>query len=298
MIELNLDPVIVMRFILRYKKTLFFCGFLLISWSIFLTYERSHYNLVSNKELKVVRKKLAALSSQEKQDLAYFFTYANLFSQYPYTLIGYKPMSICNFLQQSDDLPPILRADYERPVHRAFADALNRGYQAWEKNQSLFPLKKYLIIRHHASNSKGMIEIALIHSDLCLTKIEEHLGDFCGILGKQYKSGDVFDILTHPDHENFYKVSQHNRLLGILLGFGRNNAYLFEHNRHDILQSFTNEWPYWPRKWRLPGFASDPSTEETKQLKEAYNKARKFIRWTYFNRNNLEVTLALLSRSK
>lgn len=274
-----------------------FVAIFLLCFSFFL-YEICCYNLVSKKELEIVREKLQNLSPQEKKDLAVFFNYANLFCQYPYTLVGYKPMSICNFLQASKDLPKVLRKDYERPKHRAFADTLERGHRAWERYQYLFPLKKCLLIRYHASNSKGMNEIALVHPKLCLAKIEEHLDDFCQILQKSYQPEEIFEILTNPKHEKFYCITQQDRLLGILLGFGRNNAYLFEQNRHEKLKFFTNEWPGWPRKWRLPGFVSDPTTVETKHLKKLYKEARKFIRWTYFNRADLEVTLALLAQEQ
>ena len=94
----------------------------------------------------------------------------------------------------------------------------------------------------------------------------------------------------------FYKIGQNVHLLGALLGYGINNAYLFENKNREQLKDFSNEWPVWPRKWRLPCFVCDHTTVETKHLKESYKKARKYIRWTYFNRNNLEVTLALLEK--
>ena len=46
-----------------------------------------------------------------------------------------------------------------------------------------------------------------------------------------------------------------------------------------------------------PDFACDPTTEETQQLKKHYKEACRIVRWTYFFRNNLEVTLALLMQN-
>ncbi|MBU6446719.1 MAG: hypothetical protein KGQ49_04905, partial [Verrucomicrobia bacterium] len=63
----------------------------------------------------------------------------------------------------------------------------------------------------------------------------------------------------------------------------------------DSMQMFSNEWPR-PGTLLGPDFACDPTTDETLQLKTHYNKARKIVRWSYFCRNNLEVTLALLER--
>ena len=58
----------------------------------------------------------------------------------------------------------------------------------------------------------------------------------------------------------------------------------------------SNEWP-WLRTQIGPDFACDPKTEETIFLKNHYKKAKKIVYWTYFGRNTLEVTLALLGKN-
>jgi len=175
---------------------------------------------------------------------------------------------------------------------------LERGYRAFKKYIGLFPQQNFLLLQYHASNSKGMKETALIHPSLCLNQIQDHLDDFHQMLQGDYRSEEIFQILTQPSHKEFYHITQNCRILGILLGFGRNNAYLFEHKKLDRLKCFTNEWPVWPRRWRLPGFGCDHSTEETQLLKKRYTKARKYIRWTYFGRNTVQVTLALLAKER
>jgi hypothetical protein len=285
---------------MRFKKTLFLCGFLFISCSFLLLYERNRYNIVSDKELVVIREQLKTLDPQEKKDLAVFIDRAILFDQYPYVLIGYKPMSICNF---SLDLEKL-----DAACNIPFCEAKKRGYLVWKKYAALFPPKKTTLTDYYSDEIEGIREMSLICLNLCSSKIEEHLTDFCEVLGRACKSTEILEIITNPGHNDFRAIVERDRLLGILLGSGRNNAYLYEQHlpqrrlmlddplssSKDPLTSFTNEWPTWPRKWRLPGFACDPATEETKQLKKHYQEARKIIRWTYFNRDNLEVTLALL----
>lgn len=289
------------------KKILFLCVMFFICSSAFIAYEKNHYNIVSDEQLVVVRDKLKTLSPQDRKDLAVFIDEAILFDEYPYTLVGYKPMSIFVFSEDSEDLDEDLRKLYENPWHQT----MHRGYLVWKKYQSFFPPQKNILIEYHRSTNKGKKEIALISRNLCESKIEEHLSDFCKVLGRPCKSKEILEILTNPANIDFHAIVEHNRLLGILLGFGRNNACLYERRElaehllglsdqqsleRDPLSSLTNEWPFWPRKWRLPGFACDPTTEETKQLKKQYQKARRIIRWTYFNRDNLEVTLALLTQ--
>jgi hypothetical protein len=287
------------------KKLLIFCGVLLVVGLSYMLYMRNYYNVVSSEEIVAVREKLKILSPQERQDLA-FFVDEILFSQYSYTLVGYKPMSISVItIQETEDLQPWMRESFKSPR----SQTLRQGYLVWEKCQSLFPLKKHILI-NYSFMGKGRREIVLICPTLCKTTIQEHLDDFQEILGKGCTSEEVFEILTHPEHEDFYTIVNHNRLFGILLGFGRNNAYLYEHNRGgasrsdvghlrslpDPLQAFSKEWP-WLEARRAPNFACDPSTEETQQLKKHYQKARTIVRWTYFFRNDLEVTLALMAKN-
>lgn len=292
---------------MRFKIALLSCGLLLIGGLAFLAYERERYNVVSREEILIVHEKLKVLSPQEKQDLTYFINWAISSDPYPYTLTGYKPMSITNVLVEDvADASLHERETLKNPNHQK----LKRGYLVWEKYQSYFPRKKYLLINYPFLR-KGKKEVALICSKACVAVIQEHLEDFRGILGKPYTSEEVFGILTHPEHADFHKIIDRTCLVGILLGFGRNNAYLYEQYRggpsrsnitwnqqlmNDSLQFFSGEWPL-PGRLLLPNFACDPSSEETQKLKNHYCKARKIIRWTYFLRNNLEVTLALLMQN-
>jgi hypothetical protein len=243
------------------------------------------------------------LSPQEKQDLTFFIDQVISRDQYPYTLVGYKPMSICNvIIEDTEDLLNGCRESFKKPRQQM----LRRGYLAWEKYQSFFPRKKYTLVVYPFLG-KGRREIALICPKLCCAAIQEHLADFQKILRKAYTSKEVLEILTHPQHDDFYTIIDHTRLMGILLGFGRNNAYLYEQYRGGgsrsgmgsklskeyPLEMFSNEWP-WPGALLSPNFACDPNTEETQQLKKHYQKASRIVHWTYFLRNKLEVTLALL----
>jgi hypothetical protein len=291
---------------MRFRVALLICGLLFIGGLAFLVCERNRYNIISHEELLIIREKLKVLSPQEKQDLAFFIGQVISFDYYPYTLVGYKPMSICNVIaEDTEDLLAFSREAFKNPRHQT----LRRGYLVWEKYQSLFPRKKHILISY-SFLGKGRREIALICPEVCMATIQEHLDDFREILEKPCTTKEVFWILTHPEHSDFYTIINHTRLVGILLGFGRNNAYLYEQYRggasrsvtwhqrseQDPLQTFSNEWP-WPGALLSPDFACDPTTEETQQLKKHYKKARKIVCWTYFLRNNLEVTLALLMQN-
>jgi hypothetical protein len=285
---------------------IFSCVLLFLSGLTVLVRERNRYNVVSYGELLKIRDKLKVLSPQEKQDLAFFIHEVTSSDQYSYALVGYKPMSLSNVIvEDSGDLPVFYREDFQKPRYQT----LRRGYLAWEKYETLFPRKKHILI-NYPFLGKGRREIALICPKLCKSLVLEHLADFRDILGKPYTSEEVFWILTHPEHRDFYSIMDRTRLVGILLGFGRNNAWLYERYRggksrcilerqlaeQDPLQMFSDEWP-WPGAQLSPNFACDLSTDETQHLKKHYKEAKRVVWWTYFLRNNLEVTLALLTQN-
>ncbi len=291
---------------MRTRIALLTCGVLLIIGLVCLVCERNRYNMVSDQEIVTIRKKLELLNSKEKEDFSYFINQAIFFDHFSYTLVGCKPMSMSAVIvEDTEDLCPNFRETFKRPnIQR-----LRRGFLVWEKYQSLFPRQTYVLVDYPFFGS-GRREILLIYPQLCKSVIQENVSDFHEILGKSYTIEDLFWILTHPEHVDFYKMIDRTRLFGILLGFGRNNAYLYEYcqagdsrsilknpqSEQDCLQMFSNEWPI-PGVHLLPGFACDPTSDETKKLQKHYKNARKIVRWTYFLRNKLEVTLALLMRN-
>src|SRR5579872_2497785 len=101
------------------KKLAISCSIFLLVGLSYLLYIRDCYNLVSHEEVLAVRKKLEILSPQEKQDLAFFIDEIISFDPYPYTLVEYKPMSICNvFVEDPGDLDPDWSETFHRPRHQ------------------------------------------------------------------------------------------------------------------------------------------------------------------------------------
>jgi hypothetical protein len=283
----------------------YLCGAIFIGSLLFIGYERNRFNVLSRKEVLAIREQLKVLSREEKKDLAYFINQVISFDQFSYTLIGYKPMSIANVIvEDTEDLSPFWREAFKTSNQQR----LRSGYLVWKKYQSFFSKKNHLFV-DYTFLGIGRREIALICPKLCMAVIQEHLPDFQEILGKPYTTEEVFLILTHPEHTEFYKIIDNTRLIGILLGFGRNNAYFYERYRggvsrsnmtrnqrlaQDTLQMFSSQWPL-PWRQLSPDFICDPVSEETRKLKDHYKAASKKVWWTYFLRNNLEVTLALLA---
>ena len=105
----------------------------------------------------------------------------------------------------------------------------------------------------------------------------------------------------------------HEGLLGILLGYGRTNAWLFYEHKQPLKPVFSDEltqlfsskkavlnftfgWPHAEMQEVLmfPNFMADLNAEETKRLKSDYLQTREKILNYYSGKNFLEATLQLL----
>lgn len=94
----------------------------------------------------------------------------------------------------------------------------------------------------------------------------------------------------------------HDGLLGTLLGYGRDNSWLFwqQTRKQGICLDTVWEDSEYTYKWRdetpfpPPQFVGDRSSEESKQLKQGYLQARKEILDLYEKGDFLETTLGLL----
>lgn len=103
-------------------------------------------------------------------------------------------------------------------------------------------------------------------------------------------------------------LQNHELLIGILLGFGKNNASLYrDHSnlqqiwgseyRQEAKKLYFKSVPYrimTPSDILLPGFVGDPETDESKQLKSNYISAKNDLVRFYEGKNFLEATLSLL----
>lgn len=230
---------------------------------------------------------ISTLSHQEKEDLEFFFHYSNFFGPYTYTLIGSRAMSIFDF-----DRPR--EVDIKNQNYKRKCEALERGFEVWQKCERINPPKHFLLIPYFRFGLTDVLEIALINPTLCKEVIQDNIEDFRSILGSELTCADIFEILTHPENKKFSQLTENDRLLGILLGFGSNNSYFFEQRMRDQIPNSSignSNFHYW---FPLPAFACNIKAQETRELIKKYKEARKCLRWTYFGKSELEVTLALL----
>ncbi len=218
-------------------------------------------SIITNSGETIFQKELSFLSNKEKKRVQNLFDYHFFFSDFAYTLFGSKPMSIGRLL----------------PTKKA-----KIGWKAWEKINSSFGSKEF-IIRKYTFNNNEFILVAN------LKEIERIYHQNQPRFEKSFKGRMAFDALVsclREDGPLFQELMHDHLFVGILLGYGPGNAELFSENQkisnkkktilyassgktHPIFYLFSEVMPV--------SFACDPNTDETKELKRRYTKERKAI---------------------
>ncbi|HSX03635.1 MAG TPA: hypothetical protein VLG76_02795 [Rhabdochlamydiaceae bacterium] len=129
---------------------------------------------------------------------------------------------------------------------------LQKGVEVWKKYQHLFPSKKFVFKIYHEKPHKEWPVIVLINKQAFIEKVAAHLNDFKTTLGPHISPQGILKKAIESDSFFYDILKMHDGLLGTLLGYGRNNAWLFE-RKWRLLGSYANF--YFP----LKPFYSKPS---------------------------------------
>lgn len=275
-----------------------------------------------NKRSSVVSK-IQEIPLSDRSAIDTFFRIFLLKNAGAYVLFGDKPAAFDAYFTAC---PEEIISSNNRSVWENMQ--LRKGWEAWEKYKHLFPSKRFLLQSRLTDDDR--VEIVLLHKQRVVRIIKENLTDFQHILGtsdvlEQYEQGTLpfFDVLN-----------RHHALLGIILGFGKRNSWLFQ-NRERIwrggrrqaknappfhlkctqtpsqgFSTLEEEHQYYAdtltgafternlqkfyKFLYFPGFVVDPTSSETHALQKKYTEERKQIHKAYTHGNFLEVTLTAL----
>lgn len=227
---------------MKKKKILFILSLICLAFFLNEQY-KSHSRTCFRKMHPEIEQALAELSKREIVALETLFWHLFYLEQFAYPLFGTKPMSIAY-------LPP----------------ELENGWEAWEKVSLHFQSNRFVIGKY---DRKG-------HTFLCIGNLEQ--------IEKTYtKNKDLFrdysdfSELRQAIRMDFSTLIENDLILGMLLGYGRTNAELFVQKAE--LKPFSQAHPifYYFSGVTPCGFACDPNSEETIELKERYENERRNI---------------------
>jgi hypothetical protein len=233
------------------------------------------------------------ISIQDRQILERFFKFIITKSDLAYTLCGDKPCAIesCPLLCK---VPCIYSTKifFEYPPYFI----LIRGWKTWSKYASYFPSKKFVfrfVPQHNI--------LILINKEKTKEVISNNLDLFNKYSAVQLTSNDFLEKICYPANiADDYLIKYNTVLLGILLGYGRNNSLSFSQNSYiQQLEKFNFDHSCQIlNKIKSPRFISiqnGTNEEENNKIKSILQEARKNIVTQFKTQNYLENFIKILT---
>lgn len=243
---------------------------------------------------------LCIIPEKERGDLEYFFHFLNI-EGFPWVAKGIKPiatyyvLSNIRFIINNPNIDLFSKQDEifwsMYPTNVRF----RMGHNIWKKYSHFFPSNKISVVSGNPSILPAYETIMMINIKKAEHKIRNHYQNFKSVLGGSFTAAALVEKLAkNPgDFEKILKGNHH--LIGILYGFGSENAMAF-HLREEpysfsippfskqYLTSFNDKEeiklgfflekkapydPFNPWFW-TPGFIVKPDSSETKALEREY----------------------------
>ncbi len=271
-----------------------------------------------------LQSKLQQIPQEDKFLMEQFFKMLLLDERGIYVLFGDKPMTVADLYINCEEEE---MTDFFNPDRTNRERIYRLGWQRWTKYAHLFHSKKFIL---KGTNKEGYCAIDLINKERFEQIFNEYERDFQAVLGKNMTLKQLWSRYMNGNVDTG-DLLDHNGLYGTLLGYGRENAWLFHqmdlirsnvgyagfrlHSKLSPSQGFKTieeERDFYKQKLQLsdpnfqylpitfiqlPGFRADPYSDETHQLRKKYAEQRKKIAEIYQHGNFLEVTLAQFTSS-
>jgi hypothetical protein len=126
--------------------------------------------------------------------------------------------------EEADKLLAEMPENIRREVHILETSIdLHQAWEKWEKVQSHLCMKKYLLAKRDDS-------IYLVNTDKVAQIMRENYPFFRQLLGTDFCPEDSVLELKNPDSVFWEKLLQNHTAMGMLYGFGKDNAELFQKN--------------------------------------------------------------------
>lgn len=226
---------------------------------------------------------------EDRQKLEKFFDYLIHNSIIGYSLCGNKPVSIETF-------PVLAKIPAQHAVrifikHPGYSIVWN-GIETWQRYSHLFPSKSF-VFRFVSTYST----VVLINKRATLKVIEDNLDLFQKYSHTDQTAIGFLEEVCYPKDKD-YMICYHTALLGILLGYGRNNSLAFAkrnyiqklenfklYNTNDSLNAFMN-----------PGFFiinNGTNEEESEKIRQTLRQAKEKIEASFKEGHYLEKFIEL-----
>jgi hypothetical protein len=282
---------------------------------------------------QTVEEKVESIPLGERHLIEAFFNILLFKEAGAYVLFGDKPSAFVVYFEaekESKRMVLEVTSRYGDVLKRIRSEnwQLRRGWESWKKYRHLFPCHHWILEERPMPDRQG-VEIFLLHKYNFIKTVEENIADFQTVLSPALTGEELLNQYKTKNYSLFNLLHKHHALLGILLGFGKRNSWLFynrdrcyadphTHNltlRHTPsrgFQTLAQERYYYDhhlvpsfaqKRWKCfqllypPYFLADPNTSETEQLQKSYLEQRRYIHRAYQRETFLVATLRRLCES-
>jgi hypothetical protein len=253
-----------------------------------------------------VKESLNKIEKNDKKKLDLFFRTLIGRDEFGFTLFGQKPVSTV-YWESPQIWEEICSDDH-------YSMILSDGLAVWNQYRHLFPLKKYILIETRLNDHVD--ELVLVNYEEALHVIKEQITLFQDYFQEKGSPQTIFDRCLAINFK-----PKHSALFGILLGYGKQNAFRF-HKREELQKKVFlgakipnavvpeyDEYKELSKEWnslesfekgdplnivKFPRFVVDLKDSETKEILEKIKKAKKKISLVLKSEDFLEVVLSRL----
>ncbi len=251
------------------------------------------------------------ITRKEKNQLDYLFKKLVLLDSASYTILGNKPLSLGAYII------PFARSNFYLFCQSLTPRNLKTyfSWKTWKKYEHHFQNPNYMIWSEENPWVEGVILILTVNKENFSQVVNQHIQLFQTTLKQENVSAK--DLLFKGSQGTLLskELQSHEGLLGIVLGYGEQNAWLyFERSQGDnisllpvwnleeeqIASGSMGGFPYFPNNKNLsqyllyPMFVAKKNSCESQALREEYRQTRGEILDYYQNKDFLEATLSLL----
>ena len=248
------------------------------------------------------KKSTFQLTLEEEVWLSEFFRDVFLEESAIYTLWGTKPLTAFDICYYTKDELQNLRHQHGVPddkdskVISVTRYTIPENWDKWEQIRSRFPIKNFLFFKKQDNFFPKIYRLYFVNIRLLEATLTDHYKLFKERIEADFKPCNV--VLEIQDNESFFweHVFNDSMLMGILYGFGKNNAENFlQAGKINSGIKFSDQQEVIGEtdlnNFTIPIFAS--FSEKDEKIKQ-YLMERKRIKKTYKNKNFVHETLKQL----
>jgi len=279
------------------KKVLIFLVFLCL---LFFGWEYSQQRKTSVQFLdQNGRLHVLSLPVKDKKKLCNLMRLLFAEDSFAYTLLGSKPISWACYIEPLPFIGLAHFCDSWKKYHRT----LRLGWKAWEKYRHLFPSTHFW--KESSKRHPGWVSIVIANEECLNGVITAHKKDFLEVLNREVDGHQLLDTKDRSLMDDI--LNGHQALIGIVLGYGRDNSWEFL-ERLKINQPLGCVWGNGDKIREggmtleeclalesLPSFAGNPNSEESLALKREYLLTQQKVINYFQGKDFLEATLSLLA---